>query len=328
MKPVLALLFSLFFGCSGGWSTVGQLPENFKANQALWVDGNIWIFGAIRPSLSDGDSTSQLRGREARVYQQTNNGLHLDHSDNGWFVAADNKDGELWAVRARLKESGTNSDYHLLVKPGPEQEWQNRGPITEALSVGRVVIEGDGCGWIHGAQTLLRTCDGGHSWDSISAPGGRSVINQPLISTGPESAILGGSNLQQTVDGGETWSVLSQSPAHATDGRFVVTRTENGLKIGALKEAEVEWRSEHEGELAIQSVVSMGDNVTVLVIPTGLDDYGAEPVLLESTDGARTLATTKARQARYSYSIWVNSPNEAALITQKRKLKIRRVKRK
>lgn len=326
MKPVLALLFSLFFGCSGGWSTVGQLPENFKANQALWIDGKVWLFGAVRPSLSDGDSTSQLRGREARVYQQTDNGLRLDHSDGGWFVGADNKDGEIWAVRARLKESGSNSNYDLLVKPGPEQEWQNRGPIAEALSVGRVVIEGDGCGWIHGAQTLLRTCDGGTSWDSISAPGGRSVINQPLISTGPGSAILGGSNLQETTDGGETWRVLSQSPVHATDGRFVVTSTDSGVKIGALKEGEVEWRSEHRGKLAIQSVVSLGDTVTALVIPAGMDDYGAGPILLESTDGARTLTTTKARQASHSYSIWVNSPNEAALINQKRKLKIRAVK--
>lgn len=81
-------------------------------------------------------------------------------------------------------------------------------------------------------QTLLYTTDGGRSWASVSAPVFLRGVSQGIAATGPRALVLGGAGLVRTVDAGRSWARLSEHDISATDGTWVVGRSDSAALVG------------------------------------------------------------------------------------------------
>jgi len=140
---------------------------------------------------------------------------------------------------------------------------------------------------------FLRTCDGGASWIAVEAPGSRSGLYEPLLTLGPQAALLGGRSLQRTLDGGATWQTLSDQAVAATDGRYVVARLVDGLQVGRIEGDAVIWGARHQAEVLPAAIASSGDSLTILAVHTG-SRAGRGLLLLRSDDGGATLTAKRS----------------------------------
>lgn len=140
--------------------------------------------------------------------------------------------------------------------PGEAPRWQltHQASGTEALLVGLDAVSED-VAWAGGAEgTLLRTTDGGQTWQALPAPGPDSLQFRDVEAFGADTAYAlsagpgAASRIYKTADGGQTWQLQFQSgtpeaffdcmgfwdEAHglafsdAVDGEFIVLQTSDG----------------------------------------------------------------------------------------------------
>ena len=174
----------------------------------------------------------------------------------------------------------------LQVSQDGGQTWASSGPIP-ATSLTAVSVAPDGCGWVIGVKHLLRTCDRGASWQVVQAPLFLRGIHQPLVATGRDSLVLGGTGLFRTDDAGVSWIQLAESDVVASDGHFVVAREGETLRVGALGGQTVAWVGTWEHYALPGPIWSSGPVLRVLAAPLG-DDAGRGLALLRSEDAGAT----------------------------------------
>ena len=125
---------------------------------------------------------------------------------------------------------------------------------TEALLVGLDAVS-ENVVWAGGAEgTLLRTTDGGQTWQALPAPGPDSLQFRDVEAFGEDTAYAlsagpgAASRIYKTADGGQTWQLQFQSAtpeaffdcmgfwdaehglvfSDAVDGEFIVLQTSDG----------------------------------------------------------------------------------------------------
>lgn len=316
------LLGAALLACAG----LGTTQQRYTGLPSYMKVAAVLVLGADRVlvaghAVPDG-SLGPITAREPRIYAFERGPARLSWGEGiGWIVAADHRDSEVWAVRARLRPEGEGSLYDLLVSPDGGASWIDRGPVP-ASSLTFVVVAGGGGGWAHGAHNLWRTEDGGTTWTPVVAPGTRDSARERLVALGPRTALLAGAALLRTDDGGATWHAVTSDPVDVTDGRFVVGRVAGGLRLGRLEANGVRWGATYTGELLAAQVASEGDRVTVLASEVG-ERPGSGPVLLHSADGGATLDAERVRGPLDPSFYALVGPDGLAFVDQGRTLRVR-----
>jgi hypothetical protein len=277
------------FACGGStvgtWSPVAQLPTDFTVARIVAAPDPILVgYRASGPS-------PRLPDRTAAIFTVQGGTVQAPWSATGWLVDADVAGEQVWALHATLRPDGEGSDYALVTSSDGGRSWQERGPIP-ATSLTRIRVEGDGCGWAHGVQFLLRSCDHGNTWGAVEAPGFRKAIGEPLAVAPGGTALLGGRMLQRTTDGGATWTPVSHDEVVATDGTFVVAR--KPLRVGRIAGDVVAWAGQVPGEYEPDGVTHADEEVWVRAAPLGRG-AGSAIVLFHSPDGGHTFQAVEAR---------------------------------
>ena len=211
----------------------------------------------------------------------------------GWYQAAAAGGGELWAVAATLSSSGSGSDYRLWVESAGA--WQDRGPIP-ATSLTSVAVAGPGVGWAVGVNQLFRTEDGGGTWIAVPGAPAPGTVRETLAVLGRDALVLGGGALLSTVDAGATWTTLSDEPALATDGRWVVSGRAEPWRVGRIEAGAVRWIGELPAGWYPDQVGENGGSPVIVAAQLGTTG------ILTTEDGGRTF---RARRTGASNVQWV-----------------------
>lgn len=313
------LLMASLLGCGGAEASYPGLPGYMKVAAILPVrPDRVLVAGHFVPSGGLGP----IEAREPRIFAFERGPATVAWGEGqGWMIAAAQRVGEVWAVRARLRPEGEGSLYNLLVSSDFGVSWSDHGPIP-AQSITSVSLAGGGVGWVHGAHNLWRTADGGANWTAVSAPGIRDSSREHILADGPLTAWLAGPALLRTEDGGATWRVLESDGVEITDGRFVVGHVANGMRVGRLGPGGIRWGATWSGDLLARYLASDGERLTVLASHTGRD-VGSGPVLLRSRDGGQTLVAEQVRGPSDANSYALAGPDGLLWVDQGRKLRVR-----
>lgn len=317
IAPWLLALLSACLPAAGPlqWETMGNLPSDLKVADTVPVGSDaVLVVGYQASSASAG-----LLARRAYIARFDGSLSTPYAGETGWIQAADAVGLQAWAVHARLKPEGEGSTYELLTSADGGVSWASGGAIP-ATSLTAITVEGGGCGWALGVNTLLRSCDSGATWATVSTPGCCRAIGQPLAATGPGQATLGGQTLLRTSDGGTTWTQLSDQEVTATDGRFVVAPSPTGVRFGRIDGATVRWTGSFEGELFADRIVSEADRFVVRAAPLG-KRAGAGVQLLRSEDAGTTVTTTMLRGGGPTARVGLADPDSTWRIEQSRRLR-------
>ncbi|MBW1881552.1 MAG: hypothetical protein JRI25_14290 [Deltaproteobacteria bacterium] len=316
MRRLASVVALAAFACGGStvghWSRVAQLPTDFTVTRIVTAPDAVLV--GYRVS----GPTPRLPDRTATVFTVHDGSAQSPWSAPGWFVDADAVGDEVWALHATLRPEGEGSDYALVTSADGGRSWQTRGPIP-ATSLTRVRVEGDGCGWAHGVQFLLRSCDHGNTWSAVEAPGFRKAIGEPLAVAPGGTAVLGGRMLQRTTDGGSSWTPVSHDEVVATDGTFVVAR--NPLRVGRIAGDVVAWAGQVPGDYEPDGVTHVGEEVWVRAAPLGRG-AGSHIALFYSPDGGNTFQTIKARGGSDTNRVGFGPDGTVYHLDQGRQLKV------
>lgn len=265
---------SALFGCAAASvRPVASLPATFTPTVVDADEGVLYGF--------EGGPFEPLAARRLAAWKVGGAApVAVGPGGPGWYRAVDSAGGETWAVVATPRADGMGSDWRLLV--GSADTWTERGPIP-ATSVTGVVVEGGGVGWAVGVQQLWRTADGGATWAKIvGAPAPGNVAETLGVVDG--RLVLGGARLLATADAGATWATLLDGPVPATDGRWVVSGNETGLRVGKVGGAAVEARGSLPEGWVADAVRGDGETVRVRANKLG----SSRVTVYTSADGGRT----------------------------------------
>ncbi|GDX81252.1 hypothetical protein LBMAG42_30630 [Deltaproteobacteria bacterium] len=277
MKFLLAL-----FGCTGGAGATraAQLPVTFTPTVVVSAEAPIFLGfegGPFAPIEQRRLAAWRIDGAQA---------MAMGPEGPGWYQAAAQVGGEVWAVAATLLPSGSGATYRLVV--GGAAGWEDRGPIP-ASSIGHVATDGRGGGWVVGVGQLFRTRDGGASWVGVTGAPAPGNVAETLGMPGPDELIVGGGALLRTEDGGATWRALLAQPVLATDGTWVVSGTAERLVVSRRSGDNLTQTAEIEGGWQPDAVFGAGEVVRIRATKSG------SVFVLESTDGGRIFAPVRAR---------------------------------
>jgi len=132
---------------------------------------------------------------------------------------------------------------------------RNAGTSEDLLAVSAVTAaEGSsGCAWVSGRSgTVLRTTDGGKSWESLDPGTGRDLLDIAAVDRDSAWAVAEGSRVLRTTDGGRNWEHLetgdSNSPRClvALDRETAVVAGDNGAILLTL-DGGVTWHRQESG---------------------------------------------------------------------------------
>jgi len=316
MRRAALMVVCATFACGestvGRWSTVADLPGDFKVARIVAAPDPVLV-GHRAPG-----QTPRASDRVATVFTVDGGAVSSPWSAPGYFVDADALGAEVWAVHAVRRPEGEGSNYALVLSTDGGRTWQERGPIP-ADSLRRIRVEGDGCGWAHGVENLLRSCDRGSTWSTVEASGFRRAVGEPLAVAPGGTAVLGGRMLQRTTDGGATWTPLSHDEVVATDGTFVVAR--KPVRVGRIAGDVVAWAGQYPGEYEPDGVAHVGEEVWVRAAPLGRG-AGSYIMLLYSADGGNTFQTIKARGGSDTTRVGFGPDGTPYHLDQGRRLKV------
>ncbi len=155
----------------------------------------------------------------------------------GRFLALDVADEVVWALLSVARPEG-GSSFSVLRSPALDQPL----PVP-ATSLARLLAVSATEAWVLGPDTLLRTTDGGQTWQAVSAPGQRSGVTERLEQAGSTVRLLTQGSVLTTRDGGANWQALDLQGARACAlDKGALLAVQNGeIRFGAPSDAGVQW---------------------------------------------------------------------------------------
>jgi len=121
--------------------------------------------------------------------------------------------------------------------PPPAVSWIVQVSGTNASLRGVSVVD-DRTAWASGSKgTVLRTLDGGATWNLLPVPGEETTDFRDIEALGPDEAVVMGidrpAKMYKTMDGGRTWTrtFADDSPGMFLDGLAFFDK-KNGLAVG------------------------------------------------------------------------------------------------
>lgn len=288
MKFLLAL-----FGCTGSPSAtrVAQLPSTFTTTVVVSADAPVFLGfdgGPFVPIEQRRLAAWRVEGARATA---------VGPEGPGWYQAAAQAGGEVWAVAATLLPSGSGAAYRLIV--GGAAGWEDRGPIP-ASSIGQVATDGHGGGWVVGVGQLYRTLDGGGRWEVVVGAPAPGNVAETMGIPEADGLVVGGGALLRTENGGLTWRTLLAEPVLATDGTWVVSGSADKLTVSRRAGDKLVKTGELAGGWQADAVFGSGDLVRIRATKLG----SGTVTVLESRDGGKTFEPVRVRGASNTH--WVS----------------------
>ena len=95
-----------------------------------------------------------------------------------------------------------------MVYPGFTQQWNLQNPLPTNADLLDIFLLNHDTGYVCGAyQTILKTTDGGATWQRKGVPGDNH-LNSIAFNSHDTGFAVGGRGIMRTLDGGETWELL------------------------------------------------------------------------------------------------------------------------
>lgn len=272
------------FGCTGGAGAgatrAAQLPSTFTTTVVVSAEAPVFLG-------FEGGPFAPIEQRRLAAWRVDGGvPVAVGPEGPGWYQAATQVGGEVWAVAATLLPSGSGAAYRLLV--GGAAGWEDRGQIP-ATSIGQVATDGHGAGWVVGVGQLFRTRDGGAHWEGVSGAPAPGNVAETLGMLGADELVVGGGALLRTVDGGATWRTVLPQPVLATDGTWVVSGSAERLVVSRRTGDTLTQTAEIAGGWHANAVLGFGERVRIRATKAG------SVSVLESTDGGKTFEPVRAR---------------------------------
>ncbi|MBI2264590.1 MAG: hypothetical protein HYU64_05405 [Armatimonadetes bacterium] len=284
-----AFLF-LGAGCShflSGWSVRhGALQGYYPDTTRVLGSGTGLTGGYVRSEVED-----KLEKRRAAIFLVTRDTVLRTYDGPGWILSMDRTGTIVWAIGATLKKEGQGSDYRLLRSEDNGKSWKERGPIS-ALSLIKVLAVGPNEVWALGARTLVRTADGGKTWQAVQAPGERDPYKESLSVQG-RSVLLLGQGILATRNGGRTWEKRLWPDVQIVDisGEVLLAKSDSTHRVGVLTHGGVQWLASFEKKMWPFRLVVEGKAIRFLAVPS--DAFlGSGMYLYESYDYGKSWRKT------------------------------------
>lgn len=155
----------------------------------------------------------------------------------GRFLALDLAGETMWALLSVARPEG-GSSYFVVRSPALDTPL----PVP-ATSLARLLAVTPTEAWLLGPDTLLRTTDGGHTWQTVDAPGRRSGLTERLSCSGSTVRLLSQGSILTTRDGGANWQALDLQGARACalDRGALLAVHDGDIRFGAPSDEGVEW---------------------------------------------------------------------------------------
>lgn len=273
------------------WERLGELVEGLRWGAVAASREGFGLVGAMAEPTA-GALPERMRARRAQLHRVTARGLERVYEGPGWVQALDCHGNLCLALGATLKASGAGSDYHLLASTEGGKQWSIRGPVG-APSASQVLAVSANEAWVLGAWCLMRTADGGATWQEVALEGERNPHQERLRRTERGVALLG-KGLFHTQDGGATWSRELSGSARLVDmeGAYVLAVEGGQARVGERRGGEVRWLAPlPPGREPLRLAVAGG---APRVLTRGADpSKGVDAALHFSEDGGKTWATQK-----------------------------------
>jgi photosystem II stability/assembly factor-like uncharacterized protein len=164
---------------------------------------------------------------------------------------------------AALALAGTSVAFKS--SPGPRQFSWELTPTGSTARLRGLSVVSSSVVWASGAGTVLRTTDGGATWQDVTPPDTADLAFRDVEAFGPEEAVIlaigfgEASRVYRTADGGETWSLtfLNDDPdafydcmaffdkhrglalSDPVDGFFRIIATSNGGRTWRVVDADM-----------------------------------------------------------------------------------------
>jgi photosystem II stability/assembly factor-like uncharacterized protein len=220
----------LFGACEReAWKQVAQLPTTFESEAVIAAGSGDALVGGSESSAGarSGSAASILRVRGATFAQ-------VFSAPHGGVYAFASNGTTLWALLRQETPEGVRKDVVLLVSRDQGGHWESVGPVPE--HAGSLVATGPSELWVLGVETLLRSTDGGHVWQRISAPGRRSSITEKIVQlTGGRVAIAGAGLLVLDRAGSEFVRTIPEDvEVQCAHENMIVGRSRGAMRVGTL----------------------------------------------------------------------------------------------
>lgn len=225
--PVLLLSLSL---CLGACSPMNlqkskPLPESFEPRCLYVTDSGAALLGGI------------LANNEALIQRVEGDTSAEAFRHEGWVVALSGFGRDLYGVTGRFEDGGRA--WVVLHSDDDGASWTERGTVPSA-SVGQLLALDGGELWALGAKVLMRSRDGGRSWENVDAPGERNVHGERLIRAPGWVGITSkdGGTLRAVEEGGQLrWRELwPKATILQTEGDYALVEAGGRVKLSRFAE--------------------------------------------------------------------------------------------
>jgi photosystem II stability/assembly factor-like uncharacterized protein len=238
------------------------LPSNFHADSTIALSAEVALLGGhLLAPFAD------LKQAEAAIFRWSrDNAPERVYSGPGWIVCAAAADKTVWALAAVLREDRNGGDHRLLISTDAGHRFEERGAVPFRYLAQLVAISSTEA-WVIGSENLIRTVDGGKTWQPVQAPGERNSVKERLSSNGNRVMLLG-NGIRSTEDGGRTWRHHPVEGVHvrAIDGITFTGTFEKKLRVGRLQGETPQWLSTIDDSNVVPfRIVAEGSHLRIAV---------------------------------------------------------------
>lgn len=239
-----------------------------------WFDSGLSLGAGFHPEATRvldqgailcGGWQGSFKEPTAAIYKLADREVELCLEETGKILALEAAGEAVWALRA----VGAPARYSLLLSLNAGKDWLDVGrpPIDTRCRLLAVSAEEV---WLLGAEVFLRTCDRGRIWQSVEAPGQRSLLKERLALENGRVLLLSQASVLSTADQGHTWRALDLEGgrACAVHGTALLARNPGaGIRLGAATPDGVEWLGGFGHEAEPFRLQVEGDSIRFLAMP-------------------------------------------------------------